>query len=184
MFLRDDSAIVLDFLPRGHAIGRGEPIAQVVGYKFFSLLEVVARPGIKLKYGDRVYIGEGPREQIDHIKKRITIAQLTTFARSELPFIVEKIVKENEARYVNFFNTARPVSTRLHQLELLPGIGRKHMWDIINERKKGTFKSFADLRERIKLLPDPASLIVRRIMKELENETERFRLFTIGPRRF
>lgn len=181
MFLRDENCIVLDFLPTGRATGRREPIAQILGEKYFSLLEVVPKKDVVLKQEDKIYIGEGKREQIDHIKRRITSKELTTFARSELPFLVEKIVKQNEAQFVNFFNTARPLSTRLHQLELLPGIGKKHMWDIINERKKEKFKSFEDLKARIRLLPNPAELIVKRVLEELESETERYRLFVAGP---
>lgn len=180
-FLKDDNVIVLDFLPRGHATGKGEPIAQVLGKKYFSLLELVAKKDTTLKHGDEIYIGEGKRDKIDHIKRRITVRDLTTFARSELPFIVEKLVNEDKERFVEFFNKASPITTRLHQLELLPGIGKKHMWDIINERKKGPFKDFNDLKNRIKLLPDPISSIVKRILEELENENERFRLFVIGP---
>jgi len=173
---------VLDFLPRGHAIGRGEPIAQVVGDKYFSLLEVVIKKDVNVKNGDKVYIGEGKRDQVDHIKRRIEVKDLTTFAKSELPFVVEKLVKENEAKFVDFFNKAQPISTRLHQLELLPGIGKKHMWDIIEDRKtNGPFKSFEDIKHRIKLIPDPLSMIVKRIMEELENENVRYRLFVAGP---
>jgi len=180
-FLRDDNVIVLDFLSRGHATGRQEPLAQVIGNKYFSLLEVVVRKDVNMKPGDIIYIGESKRDHVDHIKRRITTKDLTTFARSELPFIVEKLVKDNESRFVDFFNNARPISTRLHQLELLPGIGKKHMWDIINERKKGEFKSFDDIRKRIKLMPDPVNAIIKRIMEELENNTVRYRLFVAGP---
>lgn len=185
MFLKDENVIVLDFLPRGHATGRQEPIAQVIGIKYFSLLEVVVKRDVTLKPSDTVYIGEAKREQIDHIKRRITTNDLTSFAKSELPFVVEKLVKENEVRFVNFFNTAQPISTRLHQLELLPGVGKKHMWDIINERKNGEFKSFEDIKKRIKLMPDPLSAVIKRIMEELENDDVRYRLFVAGPvRRF
>ena len=51
-FLRDENVIVLDFLPRGHATGRQEPLAQVLGKKYFSLLEVVVRKDAILKSGD------------------------------------------------------------------------------------------------------------------------------------
>jgi putative nucleotide binding protein len=184
-FLRDDNVIVLDFLPRGHSTGRQEPLAQVIGNKYFSLLEVVVRKDVNIKPGDIIYIGEAKRDHVDHIKRRITTKDLTTFARSELPFIVEKLVKDNESKFVDFFNNARPISTRLHQLELIPGVGKKHMWDIINERKKGGFKNFEDIRKRIKLMPDPANAIIKRIMEELENDTVRYRLFVTGPvRRF
>jgi putative nucleotide binding protein len=181
MFLKDENVIVLDFLPRGHSTGRQEPIAQVIGNKYFSLLEVVVKPEIVLKNGDLVYVGESKRDQVDHIKRRININDLTSFSKSELPFVIEKLVKENEARFVNFFNTAQPISTRLHQLELLPGVGKKHMWDIIEERKKGPFTSFEDIKKRIKLMPDPMSSVIKRIMEELENDDVRFRLFVAGP---
>jgi len=181
MFLKDENVIVLDFLPRGHSMGKQEPLAQVIGIKYFSLLEVVVKSDVVLKNGDTVYIGESKRDKIDHIKRRITINDLTSFAKSEIPFIVEKLVKENEGRFVSFFNTARPISTRLHQLELLPGVGKKHMWDIINERKNGEFKNFEDVKKRIKLMPDPMSSVIKRIMEELENDDVRFRLFVAGP---
>jgi putative nucleotide binding protein len=183
MFLKDENCIVLDFLQRGHATGRREPLAQVMGDKYFSLLEVVVRKDVVLKHGDAVYIGKDERKEIDHIKRRINVNDLTTFAKSELKFVVEKVVDENEEKFVNFFNNARAITTRMHQLELLPGIGKKHMWDIINERKKGTFKSWKDIQERVKLLPDPKGMIIKRIMEELENPNERFRLFVSGPTR-
>jgi putative nucleotide binding protein len=182
--LRDDNCIVLDFLPRGHATGRGEPIVQVLGEKYFSLLEVVVKKELNLKPGDKIYIGEGKRDQVDYIKRRVPVNDLTTFAKSELPVVIEKLVKENEPRFVDFFNKSTSISTRIHQLELLPGVGKKHMWDIINEREKnGPFKNFDDLKKRIHLLPDPVNAIVRRIMQELENENERFHLFVIVPQK-
>lgn len=181
MLLKDENVIVLDFLPRGHSTGRQEPIAQVIGNKYFSLLEVVVKPDVVLKNGDLVYIGESKRDQVDHIKRRVIVNDLTSFAKSELPFIIEKLVKENETKFVNFFNTAQPISTRLHQLELLPGVGKTHMWQIIEERKKGPFTNFEDIKKRIKLMPDPQKTIIKRIMEELEDDNIRFRLFVAGP---
>ena len=176
-FLRDDNCIVLDFLPRGHATGRGEPIAQVIGEKYFSLLEVIIKREVaQVKSGDKVYIGEGKRDQVDHIKRRISVMDLTTFARSEIPFVVEKIVKEDEKRFVDFFNNARPLSTRMHQLELLPGLGKKHMWQIVEARNDKPFESFADIKKRVKLMPDPEKATVKRIVQELQG-TEKHRIF-------
>lgn len=183
MFYKDENAIVLDFLPRGRAAGKPEPLAQVVGVRYFGLLEVVIKPGITVKTGDKIYIGDEERKEVERIKRRIPANELTTMAKSELPFVVKRIVTENEERYVDFFNKCQSVSTRLHQLELLPGIGKKHMWEIINERKKGPFKSFTDMKKRVKLLPDPVGMIVKRILEEVENENERYRLFAVGPPR-
>jgi putative nucleotide binding protein len=56
----------------------------------------------------------------------------------------------------------------MHQLELLPGLGKKHMWEIIEARREDPFKSFADLKARVKLMPDPEKLVAKRILQELE----------------
>jgi putative nucleotide binding protein len=180
--MRDDTAIVLDFLPRGKSgYRKPEALAQVIGEKYFSLLEVIIKADQIVKQGDPVYIGDNERKEVDHIKRRIKINELTTFARSELPFMIEKMVKENQDRFIQVFNTAQPISTRQHQLELMPGVGKKHMWDIIKERKKSPFKDFEDLHIRVKLLPDPQQMIVKRILEELEDDNIRFRLFVSGP---
>jgi len=181
MFQKDDNAIVLDFLPKGRAVGKPEPLAQVIGEKFFRLLEIVIKPGVVLKHGDKIYIGDGEWKEVERVKRRISANDLTSFAKNELPFTIEKIVRDNEQRYVDFFNKSQPISTRVHQMELLPGVGKKHMFDILDERKKGPFKSFEDLRNRIKFLPEPVSIIVKRILQEIENDNERFRLFAVGP---
>jgi putative nucleotide binding protein len=181
MWGRDDYAIVLEFLPRGHATGRPEPLVQLLGDKFFTLLEAIAREGVTLKNGDRVYVGDGDRPQIERIKKRIEVNELTTFAKSELPFLVERLVREQEPRFVEFFNKALPVTTRMHQLELLPGIGKKHMFAILDERKKQPFTSYADIKARVHGLADPAKAVAGRIVIELEDRNQRFRLFVAGP---
>ncbi len=180
MLPKDDYAVVLDFLPRGHATGRPEPIAQVLGDKYFSLLELVVKKETAVANGERVYIGDDKRDKVDHIKRRITTNDLTPFARSELPFLVEKIVNGDEQRFVDFFNNARPISTRLHQLEMMHGIGKKHLWSVIEERKKEKFKTFADLQTRVKFLPDMKKAVIQRILDELE-ERDRHRLFLMSP---
>lgn len=184
MVLRDDIVIVLDFLQHGHPNDRRpEPVAQVIGKNYFSLLEVVLRQDLTAKQGEELYIGEGRREKVDHIRGRIEANRLTAFARAELPAMVESMVSKDEQKFVDFFNKAQPLTTRMHQLELLPAIGKKHMWDIIAERKKGPFKSFDDIKARIKLLQDPKGMIIKRIIEEIENDDERYRAFVIGPPR-
>ena len=175
--MKDEYAIVLDFLPKGYGYGKPEAVAQVIGTSFFTLLEVVPREGVVLKPGDKVYIGSGKREEIDHIKRRINYEKLTAFAKSELEDTVKRIVEENKEKFVEFFNKAQPVTVRLHQLELLPGIGKKHMWEILEERKKQPFKSFEDIKTRVKLLPNPKELIIKRILMEIKGEDEKYRIF-------
>jgi putative nucleotide binding protein len=129
-----------------------------------------------VKPKDRLYIGNEKRDEVKYIRGRIKYNELTSFARSELEGIISEFVTKEEKRFVDFFNKAGPVTTRLHTLELLPGIGKKHLWDIITQRKKKPFESFKELQERISMLPNPKRMIVRRIIDELE-EKDRYRLF-------
>ena len=64
----------------------------------------------------------------------------------------------------------------MHQLELLPGFGKKHMMAILEERKNKSFKNFGDIKKRIPNLPDPKKAIEKRLLRELEN-IERHNLF-------
>ena len=102
--------------------------------------------------------------------------KLTEKAKIELEDYVEKAVKENEEKFVKFFNEAQAINTRLHQFELLPGLGKRHTIAIINAREDGEFKSFDDIRERVQNLPSPEKLIAKRIIKEL-TEIQRHNLF-------
>ena len=79
-------------------------------------------------------------------------------------------------KFVDFFNKAQPLTTRMHQIELLPGLGKKHMWQIIEERKDKPFESFNDIKARVKLMPDPEKIIFKRIIAEMGGE-EKYMLF-------
>lgn len=174
--MKDEYAIVLDFLPRGKPGDRkAEAVSQVLGEKFFSLLEIVIKENIVVKPRDKIYIGEQTREQVEYIRGRINYADLTSYAKTELEGVLEDFVTKDEKRFVDFFNKAGPITTRLHSLELLPGIGKKHMWDVINARKKKPFESFADLQQRVEMLPDPKRILIRRMIDEFE-EKDRYHL--------
>ncbi len=128
----EDYAYVLDFLPYGYPddkkpIHKREPLAQIVGEKFFTLLEVSVKKDVNPLVMDKVYIGKEllKREVVKKIKKKLRYDQLTNTAKSELPYVLKHMVKEQEERFVEFFNKAEPITTKLHQLELLPGIGKR-----------------------------------------------------------
>jgi putative nucleotide binding protein len=91
--------------------------------------------------------------------------------------VVGNIVDASVNDYIAFFNKSIPITTRLHQLELLPGIGKKHMWKIIEERRYEPFKDFDDLKSRVELLPNPRQAIIKRIVEELD-DTDKYNLFT------
>ncbi len=180
----EDYAYVLDFMPYGHPddrrpIHRREPLAQVVGEKYFTLLEISLKKGSSPLVMDRLYIGKGERDIVHKIKRKLRFDDLTPAAKSEIPYVLEYMVKQNEQRYVDFFNKAEPITTRLHQLELLPGVGKKTMWAILDERKNNPFRSFEDIAARVKGLQKPEKLIVNRIIYELRNPNAKYKLFTV-----
>ena len=175
--MKEENCVILDFLPNGYPDRRhAEPIAQALGKTYFSLLELVPRENITLKTEEEVYIGEGKRDKIRFIRGQLAFNELTNMARTLLPEIVEALVLKNEAKFVEFFNKASIITPRMHQFQLLPGIGKKHLADILSERKKKSFESFEDIRSRVKLFPDPVKSLVRRIMDEIEKD-EKYSLF-------
>jgi putative nucleotide binding protein len=169
----EEYAVVIDSLPYGKSTDvRREPIAQVVGEDYFTLLEVTPKSGTVLAVGDRIYIGKGPRDKVDHIKSRISYSDLTSSARAELERTLRRIITEKEPYFISFFNKCGPINIRLHQLELLPGVGKKHMRDILDEREKKPFESLADLNKRVALLPDAVKIISDRILEELTGKSK------------
>ena len=79
--------------------------------------------------------------------------------------------------FVKFFNEAESITTRYHVLELLPGLGKKTMWAILEERKKGPFKSFADIATRIPTFKHPEKVVAKRIEVELSDPSQKYRVF-------
>ncbi len=111
------------------------------------------------------------------MKRRIGYEELTVAAQSELPYVLEEIVREREDRFIRFYNDAQAITTRFHMLELLPGLGKKTMWAILEERKKGPFESFEDLSGRVPTLHHPDKLIVKRIETELADPSQKYHIF-------
>jgi putative nucleotide binding protein len=179
----EEYAYVLDYLPHGR-LGtrpgyRAGALIQVVGEEYFTFLEAIARDGVVLKTSDRVYVGKDSRIKITYIIGRINYDDLTSNAKMELSGTVEKIVINREKGFINFFNTAQAITPRMHGLELIPGIGKKYMWQIIDERDRKPFQNLKDLQNRVNM-PNPSKLITRRILEELAGESK-YRLFTRAP---
>ena len=179
---QEEYAVVLDFLPNGYAFDkrpahRKTPIVQALGKTHFTLLELTPKKDVHLQPYEEVYLGEGKREKIHHILGRLQIPKMTETAKKELEFVVNEIIEKNEKQFVDFFNKAQPLTMRMHQLELLPGVGKKHMWEIIEAREEKPFESLEDIKTRVKLLPDPKKVIVKRIISEIMGVDKR-KLFT------
>lgn len=178
---KEEYAIVLDFLKHGYSedsrsFHQREPIVQAIGKDHFVLLELVPVQGISLKPNDEVYIGEGERAHVSYIKGILKSEKLTQTAKSELPHIITKLVDTKEEWFVKFFNTCGSVSLRAHQLELLPGVGKRHASEMLRAREEQPFESFEDIKARVKSVPNPKKLVIDRIIKEL-GDGDRYKLF-------
>lgn len=178
----EDHAHILDYLPHGRADKRGfkrEPVSYAIGENEFKLFELTPKDNVGLTVGDRVYIGKDvdQRHEILHVKRRVRYEDLTNAAQSELPFVILQLVKTGETDFVRFYNEARAITTRFHMLELLPGLGKKSMWSIIEERKKKPFVSFSDIEDRVSSVHHPDKLIAKRIELELAEAEQKYHIF-------
>jgi putative nucleotide binding protein len=175
---KEENAIILEYLPNGYPMEKKMmPIAQAIGEKTLVLLELIPRRGVELKIGEKVYIGEGKRDKVYYILGRLHREKLTESAKEQLGEFIKQIVKEREKEFVEFFNKSDAVNKRIHQIEMLPGLGKKHMQEILKQRHEKEFESFQEMKKRIPNLPDPEKAVEKRIIQELTN-IERYNLFT------
>jgi putative nucleotide binding protein len=185
---RDDSAgqreqaIVLDFLPHGRTEDdrpqyQKQPLAYALGVDDFSLYELVVDGEADITIGDRVDVYDS--DLADRVNE-IDYDDLPSGAQSELDYAVEDLVYEEEERFVDFYNDAQPITLRLHQLNLLPGIGKKLRNTILDERERQPFASFDDLESRVGGLHSPRETLVERILEELQEDDLKYRTFVRG----
>lgn len=175
---KEEYATVLEYLPNGYPLEKKMmPIVQALGKENYTLLELVPRRGVNIDIGEDLYIGEGKRDKVYYILGRLKREKLTEQAKAQLQTVIEKKVKEDEAKIVKFFNEALAINKRLHTIELLPGMGKKHMQEILKQREEKPFESFKDMKERVANLPDPEKAVQKRIFQELTN-IEKYNLFT------
>ena len=176
----EEYAYVLDYLPYGRSTDKSRhlvvPTVQIMGEQFFTLLEAELKVGATVVVPERIYIGRDRREKVDRIISRISHDHLTANAKAEVGPLIDELVKKQEKRFVDFFNTSQPVTPRMHSLEQLPGIGKKSMWTIINARERKLFANYKDIQDRT-VMTDVHKIIAKRIFEELTTETK-YRLFT------
>ncbi|MEM3455043.1 MAG: DUF655 domain-containing protein [Candidatus Micrarchaeia archaeon] len=179
----EDYGIVIDYLPLGKPTDiKREPVAYLVGERFFTLLEVIVKRNVPIQLHSKLYVGKelNQRKEVERIKGRVEYSELTGAAKNELKTAIKTIVKSRESDFINFINKCGPVTIRLHQLELLPGIGKKHLEDILKEREIKPFESFDDLTKRVPHLLNPVEMIAERIINEMSGK-ERYYLFIKPP---
>lgn len=176
----DGEAIVLDYLPHGRADDdrpgyQKPPLAFVLDTETFSLSELTLTDDSGIKIGDYIDLTAMP----DGVEtaRSIDYDDLSGGGRSEIEYVIEDLIDDEEDRFIAFYNDAQPITLRLHQLNLLPGIGEKLRNSILDERKRKPFESFEELEERVTGLHNPKTVIVDRILEELREDELKYRLF-------
>jgi len=183
---RDDAesgvpvAVVLDFLAHGRTEDdrpqyQKQPLAYALDREDFRLYEAVLTGDAGISIGDDLPIDRSD-ERVEHLGE-VEYEDLSGGAQSELEYVIEDLVTEEERRFVDFYNDAQPITLRLHQLNLLPGIGKKLRNSILDERKRKPFESFDELEERVDGLHNPREVIVERILEEIREDDLKYRTF-------
>jgi putative nucleotide binding protein len=177
----EEYAYIIDDPPYGRpgvqrSIYHGRTIIQIVGETYFTLLEAVPRRDATYNIGERIYVGRRGRTIVEHILGRIAYDDLTSAAKEELNKTLETIIRKKSDKFLAFFNNSQPITPRMHAMELIPGIGKRLMWQILEQRERLPFESFEDLQKRVNIT-DPVKLLTRRVLKEL-SEDEKYTLFT------
>lgn len=173
-------AVVLDYLPRGRTEDdrpqyQKQPLAYAIGVEDFRLFEVTLEEDVSLTITDR-FDAHRSSDLVADVRE-IGYGDLSGAAQSELEHAIRDVVETDERRFVDFYNDAQPITLRLHQLNLLPGIGKKLRNNILEKRKRQPFESFADLEERVSGLHNPKEVLVERILEEIREEDLKYRTF-------
>ncbi|GAB3675590.1 DUF655 domain-containing protein [Halopiger thermotolerans] len=175
-------AVVLDYLAHGLSDdGRPQYEKSPAGYALevdeFRLYQVAFDEDERLTIGSEVVVEPPEERTVVTEAQRVDYEDLSSGAQSELEYVVQDLVEENEERFVDFYNEAQPITLRLHQLNLLPGIGKKLRNSILDERKRKPFESFEELSERVSGLHDPDEILVERILEELRDDDLKYQTF-------
>jgi putative nucleotide binding protein len=171
-------AVVLDHFPRGRPDDerpayRRSPVVQALGTVDFGLYEATLDEEADVAIGDRIDL-EAP--SVGRVRE-LEYEELSGGSQSELEYAVGSVIEAEEQRFVDHFNEAQPITLRLHQLNLLPGIGKKLRNAILEERKRRPFESFGDLEERVNGLHDSEEILIERVVEEISEEELKYRSF-------
>ena len=168
---------ILDLLLHGHPeedkpSWAKTPIAQVLTFPDFVLYEVKVNKNSNIEVQEqKTYEEFLMEEKLKDVIKKIDHKDLTNTSKALIQPILEKEVLKYEEEFINFFNNSTSITPRMHALKLLPGVGQKHMWEIIEARQRQKFGTFQDISDRTSI-SKPTKLIAQRIIKELQRDVK------------
>ena len=169
--------VILDLLMHGHPeedkpSWAKTPIAQVLTFPDFVLYEVKVIKNSDIEVQEQKTYEEFLNEaKLKEVLKKIDHNDLTSTSKALIQPILEKEVLKYEEEFINFFNNSTSITPRMHALKLLPGVGQKHMWEILEARQRQKFGTFQDISDRTSI-SNPTKLIAQRIIKELQRDVK------------
>ena len=169
--------VILDLLIHGHPeedrpSWAKTPIAQVLTFPDFVLYEVKVYKNSNIQVQEqKTYEEFLNEEKIKEVLKKIDFKDLTSTSKALIQPILETEVLRFEDEFINFFNNSTSITPRMHALKLLPGIGQKHMWEILEARDRQKFVTFQDIADRTSI-SNPPKIISLRIIKELKRDVK------------
>jgi putative nucleotide binding protein len=166
----DTHLAVLTVLPP-ETTDEDERRIQGVGTDHFTLLEGTFHEETTVAPGDRVATTDDEQGPLTSLT-RLTYETLSQDAQDRLEATVESIISTNEQRFIDYYNTAQPISLRRHQLDLLPGIAESRRNAIIRKRERRPFENFADLEDRVERLKNPQAILAERVLTELRDDVK------------
>ena len=175
--------IILDLLLHGHPEENKPswlkvPLAQLITFPDFVLYEVKMNKDSEIRVQERgTYEDFLNGRKLGDVLKKIDYDELTPTAKALIQPVLETEVKNYEEQFIQFFNNSTSITPRMHALKLLPGIGQKHMWEIIEARERQKFITFKDISDRTSV-SHPERQLALRIIKELQREGVKYYLFS------
>lgn len=170
--------VLLDVLPNGRPDDsrpqyRKSPVAYGLGTEAFRLYELAIEEAADASVSDWIGLDDANVGRYHEV----SFDDLTRNAVTEVEYAVEAVVERDERWFVEFYNEAGPITLRLHQLNLLPGIGKQLRNKVLDERKRGPFESFEEVTERVSGLHRPKEVLIERIVEEIRESDLKYRRF-------
>ena len=176
--IADDDWLVVLAIGTTTPFESAHPLVQAVATTSFALVDVIVTDASALDRGDRLYVGPGAWEQVVGIDRQLSYYTLPAVVQGVLGPTIERIIRRNEDRFIEAFNTTTLPDRDEHPLELLPGLSADCREEIVAERSQRRFSDFAALTDRVACCEQPCALVAERVLAELCGDDDTYRWLT------
>lgn len=159
-------------------VGYGSPVVQCLTMRGFRLVAVAVTDASACQWGDRLYVGPGSWDRVEAIEHRLSYEWLTPAVQEILRPTVAAIIRHDESRFIEAFNTTILDDLDAHPLTLLTALAPDCREAIRAERATQRFADFADLTARVACCERPQAVVADRVLAELQADEEGYRWLT------